>query len=216
MRPVTLRRPGTATAAIAAGLLVTALAGCGGSPGVPSAGSAPSAGSPVSTPALAGGPLASGTTGPASPAPSACSVLRQADVLAVAATFHGEAITIDGHTQSSQPPLNVCGFNQKGVYASDGGTATVAGDEWAQLTVIANGNNIGDYSPDGPAIHGLGYSAYWDPGIDTVVVLVGQNVFQVEDDVPVDVSIFPNVVAARQQAATALAAKILSHIPPGA
>jgi hypothetical protein len=209
MRPVTVRRSDAATTAIAAGLLVTALAGCAGSTGVPTAGS------PVSSPAVAGGPLAGGTTGPASPAPSACSLLQSADVLAVAATFRSITITIDGHTRSSQPPLNVCGFNQKGVSTSDGGTLTAAGDEWAQLTVIADGDNIGDYSPDGPAIHGLGNGAYWDPGTDTVVVLVGQNVFQVEDDVPVNVNVYPDLDAVRQQAATALAAKILSHMQPG-
>jgi hypothetical protein len=44
------------------------------------------------------------------------------------------------------------------------------------------------------------------------VILVGQNVFQVVDDVPVNFSIYPNLDAARQQAATALAAKILSHL----
>ncbi|WP_300605514.1 hypothetical protein [Trebonia sp.] len=208
MRPVTVRRPGTAAAAIAAGLLMTMLAGCGSSPTVPSVPST------IPTPALAGGPVAGGATGPASPAPSACSLLRSADVLAVAATFRDITISIDGHIQSSQPPLNVCGFNQKGVSASDDGTLTVAGDSWAQLTVIADGNDIGDYSPDGPAIHGLGYAAYWDPGIDTVVVLVGQNVFQVEDDVPVNTVIYPNLDAVRRQAASALAAKILSHLQP--
>jgi len=102
------------------------------------------------------------------------------------------------------------------VSTSGGMTTTLSGDQWAQLTVIADGNNIGDYRPDGPAIHGLGHGAYWDPGSDTVVVLVGQNVFQVVDDVPVNISVYPNLDAAREQAATALAAKILSHLPPGA
>ncbi len=51
----------------------------------------------------------------------------------------------------------------------------------------------------------------WDPGADTLVVLVGQNVFQVVDDVPANINIYPDIAAARQQAATALAAKILSH-----
>jgi hypothetical protein len=128
----------------------------------------------------------------------------------------GATITIDGHTRSSQPPLSACGFNQKGVSSSDGMTTTLSGDQWAQLTVIADGNDIGDYSPDGPAIRGLGHGAYWDPGSDTIVVLVGQNVFQVVDDVPVNLSVHPNLDAAREQAATALAAKILSHLAPGA
>ncbi len=45
-------------------------------------------------------------TATASAAPSACSLLQQADVLAVAATFRGSTITIDGHSQVSQPPLD--------------------------------------------------------------------------------------------------------------
>jgi hypothetical protein len=44
------------------------------------------------------------------------------------------------------------------------------------------------------------------------VVLVGRNVFQVVDDVPVNIGVYPNLEAARQQAATDLAAKILSHL----
>jgi hypothetical protein len=211
MRPIIVRRPGAAAAAIAAGLLAAALAGCGSSPGLPGISSPV----PVS-PVLASGAAAGGSTGPASPAPAACSLLRSADVLTVAATFRGATITIDGHSQDSQPPLNQCGFNQKGVSTSDGITTTLSGDQWAQLTVIADGNNIGDYSPDGPAIHGLGNGAYWDLGSDTIVVLVGQNVFQVVDDVPVNLGIYPNLGAAREQAATALAAKILSHMGSGA
>ncbi len=208
MRLVTVRRLGTATAAVAAALLVTALAGCGSSPGratVP--GTVPASARPV-------GSAASATAGTASVAPPACSLLLPADVLAVAATFRGATISIDGHTQASQPPLDKCGFNQKGVSAADGITTTLSGDQWAQLTVISDGNNIGDYSPDGPVIHGLGNGAYWDPGTDTVVVLVSGNVFQVVDDVPANLTIYPDVAAARQQAATALAAKILSHLQP--
>ena len=207
MRPVTVRRLGTAAAAVAAGLLVTVLAACGSSPGLPSAPST------VPTSARPVGSVASAAGGPASAAPSACALLRQADVLAVAATFRGSTITIDGHSQVSQPPLDKCGFNQKGVSASaDGMTTTLSGDQWAQLTVIADGNDIGDYSPDGPVIHGMGNGAYWDPGRDTVVVLVSRNVFEVVDDVPVNLSVYPDLAAARQQAATALAAKILSHL----
>jgi hypothetical protein len=206
MRPITVRRPVAATAAMAAGLLVTALAGCGSSPGVPSIAS------PVPSPVPAGGPAAASTAGLASPAPAACALLRPADVLTVAATFRETTITIDGHARSSQPPLNQCSFNQKGVYASGDDTMTLSGDQWAQLTVIADGNDIGDYNPDGPAIHGLGHGAYWDPGSDTVVVLVGQNVLQVTDDVPVNLNVYPNLGAAREQAATALAAKILGRL----
>jgi hypothetical protein len=121
MRPITVRRPGAAAAGFAAGLLLTALAGCGSSPGVPS---------PVPIPAPASSPAAGGA--------------------------------------------------------------------------------------GGPAIRALGHGAYWDPGSDTVVVLVGRNVFQVVDDVPVNVGVYPSLGAARQQAATALAAKILSRMPPGA
>jgi hypothetical protein len=207
MRPITVRRLGAAAAAVAAGLLVTVLGGCGSSPGLPSASST----IPASAPA--GGPVAS-AAGPASAAPTACSLLRQADVLAVAATFRGATITIDGHSQVSQPPLNKCGFNQKGVStSSDGITTTLSGDQWAQLNVIADGNDIGDWNPgDGPAIHGLGNGAYWDPGRETVVVLVSGNVFEVVDDVPVNLDIYTDLAAARQQAATALAAKILSHM----
>jgi hypothetical protein len=40
---------------------------------------------------------------------------------------------------------------RQGVFASgDGITSTLSGDQWAQLNVIADGNDIGDYSPDGP------------------------------------------------------------------
>jgi hypothetical protein len=211
MRPVTVRRLGTAAAAVTAGLLATVLAGCSSSPGLPIARST------VTAQALPGGLVASATdgpaSGPASAAPAACSLLQQADVLAVAATFRGTTISIDGHTQASQSPLSKCGFNQKGVFAdSDGITSTLSGDQWAQLTVIADGNDIGDYSPDGPVIHGLGNGAYWDPGRDTLVVLVGRNVFEVVDDVPANLNLYPDLAAARQQAATALAARILSHM----
>src|SRR5215469_15476917 len=207
MRHITVRRLGTAAAAVAAGLVVTVLAGCGSSPALPIA--------PASVPAtfLPSGVVASASAGPASAAPSACSLLRSADVLAVAATFRGTTIGIDGHNQVSQPPLSQCGFNQKGVFADGGGiTSTLSGDQWAQLTVISDGNDIGDYMPEGPAIHGLGDGAYWDPGMDMVVVLVGRNVIQVVDAVPANPNIYPDVPAARQQAATALAARILSHM----
>jgi hypothetical protein len=44
------------------------------------------------------------------------------------------------------------------------------------------------------------------------VVLVGRNVFEVVDDVPANLNVYPDIPAARKQAATALAAKILSHM----
>jgi hypothetical protein len=105
----TVRRVGAAAAALTAGLLITGLAACGGSPGLPSGGSPIPIGSPVATghPVATGSPVA--TAAPAAPAPSACSLLRSADVLAVAATFRDTTITIDGHSQNSQPPLNQCG-----------------------------------------------------------------------------------------------------------
>ena len=215
MRPVTVRSLGTAMAAVAAGLLVTVLAACDSSPGLPSAPSTvPASALPFSSFASAVASAASAAAAPAPSAPSACSLLQQADVLAVAATFRGTTITIDGHSQVSQPPLNKCAFNQKGVFDSGGGiTSTLSGDQWAQLNVIADGNDIGDWNPkDGPVIHGLGNGAYWDPGRETVVVLVGRNVFEIVDDVPANIDIYPDLAAARQQAATALAAKILSHL----
>ena len=211
MRAATFRRLGSAMAAVAAGLLMTVLSACDSSAGLPGA---PSTVQTSALPtALPAGSAASATTAPASAAPSACSLLRRADVLAVAAMFRGSTITIDGHSQASQPPLDKCGFNQKGVSSSaDGITSTLSGDQWAQLNVIADGNDIGDYNPkDGPAVHGLGDGAYWDPGRDTVVVLVGRNVFEVVDDVPVNIDVYPDLAATRKQAATALAAKILSH-----
>jgi hypothetical protein len=36
------------------------------------------------------------------------------------------------------------------------------------------------------------------------------------DDVPVNLNVYPNLEAAREQAATALAAKILGHVRAGA
>ena len=207
----TVRRASTAAAALTYGLLVAGLAACGGSPGLPSGGSPIPVGTPLVTGSAAtGSPVSAGA--PAAPGPSACSLLRPADVLAVAATFRDTTITIDGHSQNNQPPLNQCGYNQKGVFASGGITTTLSGDMWATLSVIANGNNIGDYSPDGPAIHDLGSGAYWDPGSDTVVILAGQNVLQVVDDVPVNGDVYTDLAATRQRAATALAARILGHM----
>ena len=50
-------------------------------------------------------------------APAACSLLKPADVLAMAATFPRDTITIDGHSQKNEPPTSECGYNQKGVFA---------------------------------------------------------------------------------------------------
>ena len=129
MGPVTARRLGTATAAIAAGLLVTVLAACDSSPSLPSAPSTvPASALPFSSFASAVVSAASADAAPAPSAPPACSLLQQADVLAAAATFRGTTITIDGHSQVSQPPLDNCAFNQKGVFASGGGiTSTLSG-----------------------------------------------------------------------------------------
>jgi hypothetical protein len=44
-------------------------------------------------------------------------------------------------------------------------------------------------------IHGLGNGAYWDPGRDTVVVLVSGNVFEVVDDVPANLSVYPGLAS---------------------
>lgn len=82
------------------------------------------------------------------------------------------------------------------------GTARRLGTAGLLMTVLA---------ACGPVIHGLGDGAYWDVGRDTVVVLVGRNVFEVVDDVPANIDIYPDVAGARLQAATALAGKILSH-----
>ncbi len=41
---------------------------------------------------------------------------------------------------------------------------------------------------------------------------MSRNVFEVVDDVPVNLDVYPDLAATRQQAATALAAKILSHL----
>jgi hypothetical protein len=148
---------------------------------------------------------------PTSP-PAACSLLSAADVLGVARTFRGITITIDGHEQRSESPqISVCGFNQKGVHASGGGTMTDSGDRWAQLTILAGAASY-DFSPAGyPAISGLGDGAYWDDGQHQVVIREGQDVLQVIDELPVNVDAHPNLTAAYRQAAQALAVKILSH-----
>ncbi len=182
-------------------LLAALAAGCG------AAGTVTSSGVQHNAPA-------SSTAGAAPPAVlSACSLLKPADVLAVAATFPRDTITIDGHDQSSTPPTSECGYNQKGVFStSDGMDMTMSGDQWAQLTVVTGGAAYA-FTPAGNAmIKGLGDGAYWDAGSNTVVVLVGQNVLQIVDDVPANVTSTPAVAAAYRQAAQGLAVKILSRV----
>ena len=158
-------------------------------------------------------PVPSSGPGTASaPALSACSLLKPADVLAVAATLPDVMITIDGHQQHSAPPTNECGYNQKGVYTGNDAGMTVNGDQWAQLTVVTGGASYAFDPPGNGTIKGLGNGAYWDAGTNTVVVLVGQNVLQVADQVPANVNSTSAIAAAYRQAAQVLAAKILSHI----
>jgi hypothetical protein len=181
-------------------LMMAVAAGCGAAGPLTPAGAQPS--SPAS-PAAAKAPAA----------PAACSLLKPADVMAVAATFPHDTITIDGHTRGSKPPANECAFNQKGVFTtSDGITTSLTGDQWAQLTVIARGADYAFNPPGNGAIKGLGEGAYWDAGASTVVVRVGQNVLQVVDNVPANVGSTSAVGAAYRRAAQALAAKILGHM----
>jgi hypothetical protein len=70
-------------------------------------------------------------------------LLTSADVMAVAATFPSDTVTIDGNQQHNTPPTSECGFNQKGVYTGNGMTNTSSGDHWAQLTVITGGASYG-------------------------------------------------------------------------
>jgi hypothetical protein len=181
-------------------VLMAVAAGCGAAGPLTSAGAQP--GSPASSVAAK-----------APAAPAACSLLKPADVLAVAASFPHDTITIDGHTQDTKPPTNECAYNQKGVFAtSDGITTSLTGDQWAQLTVIAGGADYAFSPPGNGAITGLGDGAYWDAGSNTVVVRVGQNVLQVVDNVPANVGSTSAVGAAYRRAAQALAAKIVSHM----
>jgi len=189
-----------ARAAAGFALLMAVAAGCG------AAGPLTSAGAPPSSPA-------SSAAAKAPAAPAACSLLKPAEVLAVAATFPHDTITIDGHTQDSQPPTNQCGYNQKGVFTtSDGITTSLTGDQWAQLTVIAGGADYAFNPPGDGAINGLGDGAYWDAGSNTVVVRMGRNVLQVVDNVPANAGSTAAVGAAYRRAAQALAAKIVSHM----
>jgi hypothetical protein len=205
--PVTLIR-------LAAGfaLLAVIAAGCGTagathSPGVQ--------GQPASSAgrSTAVGQVPSSAPGTASAAAlSACSLLTPADVMAVAAAFPGDTVTIDGNQQHNTPPASECGFNQKGVYTGNGMTNTSSGDHWAQLTVITGGASYAFNPAGNDTISGLGDGAYWDAGTHTVVIRKGQNVLQVIDEVPVNLSASPDLVTAYRQAAQALAAKILSHV----
>jgi hypothetical protein len=202
--PVTLIRSAAGFA-----LLVVLAAGCGTtgaahSPGVP--------GQPASSPgrSSAVSQLPASAPGTA-PALSACSLLTSADVMAVAAAFPRDTVTIDGHRQHNTPPASECGFNQQGVYTASGMTNTSSGDHWAQLTVITGGASYAFNPAGNDTISGLGDGAYWDVGTHTVVIRQGQNVLQVIDEVPVNLSASPDLLAAYRQAAHALATKILSH-----
>ncbi len=204
--PVTFNR-----SAVGFALLVILAAGCG------TAGAAHSPGLP-GQPAISAG-RSSAVSQLRSPAPgtasaaalSACSLLTPADVSAVAAAFPSDTVTIDGSQQHNTPPASECGFNQKGVYTTDGMTNTSSGDHWAQLTVISGGASYAFNPAGNDTISGLGDGAYWDAGTHTVVIRKGQNVLQVIDEVPVNLSVSPDLVAAYRQAAQALATKILSH-----
>lgn len=204
--PVTLIR---STAGFA--LVVVLATGCGTtgaahSPGVP--------GQPASSAgrSSAVSQLPSSAPGAASSAAlSARSLLTSAEVMAVAAAFPSDTVTIDGNQQHNTPPASECGFNQKGVYSANGMTNTSSGDHWAQLTVITGGASYA-FNPSGnDTISGLGDGAYWEAGTHTVVIRKAQNVLQVVDEVPVNLSASPDLVAVYRQAAQALATKILSH-----
>jgi hypothetical protein len=185
----------------AASALTAAAAACSGTPITPAVGSGPAVGSDPS-----------GSSGSAAPALQACSLLMEADVQAVAASFKHIKITVVSHMQSNDPPVNKCGFNQKGVFRSEGLTNTESGDRWAELAVVSNGADFA-FEPSGNvAISGLGDGAYWERGTHQVVVRVGRNVLQVSDEVPVDPGAFPDITVAYRQAAQALATKIVSHL----
>jgi hypothetical protein len=195
---------GRAAVAAAASILVLGAAGCAGSPAPPAAAGA---GAPASQPSAS----AAGS-GPAAVLP-ACSVLMRGDVLAVAAAFPHDTIAIDGHEHSSDPPTNECSFNQKGVFTgSDGITVTLSGDHWAKLTVVTGGASYAFNPAEGTAVTGLGGGAYWTSGDHTVVIRHGRDVLQVVDEVPVNPDASPGLVAAYQQAARALATRILSRL----
>jgi hypothetical protein len=207
--PATLKR---AAVAAAASILMTGAAGCAGSHASPAPAGGGTNGSTAGGGTVGGQvPSSAPETAPAA-ALSACALLIRADVMAVAATFPKDTITIAGHLHSDAPPTNKCAFNQKGVYTGNGMTMTLSGDHWAQLTVVANGSSYAFRPGGNDRISGLGDGAYWSPGDHTVVIRKGNDVLQVSDEVPVNPSASPDLVAAYRQAAQALAAKILSHV----
>jgi hypothetical protein len=190
-------------------LLVTLAAGCGtGGAASPSAGQHQAPGVSATDE-----PAPTAPAGAATAVHSACSLLKRADVLAVAATFPRDTITIDGHSQHSEAPTSECGYNQKGVFPQGGGiTMTLSGDQWASLTVVSGGADYAFNPTAGQAINGLGDGAYWDPGSNTVVVRMGRDVLQVVDNVPANANSTGAVGAAYRRAAQALAAKILARM----
>jgi hypothetical protein len=132
-------------------------------------------------------------SGKAPAAPPECSVLRPADVLAVAATFPHVTITIDGHDQHSAPPT------------------TLSGDQWAQLTVVARRRGV-RLQPRARRQHqGTGGRRLLGCRQQHRVVKVGQDVLQVVDNVPASTTSTSSVATAYRQAAQALAAKIVSR-----
>ncbi|HEX9541658.1 MAG TPA: hypothetical protein VGA04_26140 [Streptosporangiaceae bacterium] len=205
--PVTLIRSAAGFA-----LLTVIAAGCGTAGATHSAGVQ---GQPASSAGrgTAVGQVPSSAPGTASAAAlSACSLLTPADIMAVAAAFPSDTVTIDRNQQHNTPPASECGFNQKGVYTGNGMTNTSSGDHWAQLTVITGGASYAFNPAGNDTISGLGDGAYWDAGTHTVVIRKGQNVLQVIDEVPVNLSASPDLATAYRHAAQALATKILTHV----
>jgi hypothetical protein len=132
--------------------------------------------------------------------------------MAVAATFKDIRVTVTAHHHSTDPPEDICGFNQKGVFHSDGLAQSLSGDRWAQVTVVSSGASYA-YEPAGNvAISGLGNGAYWEEGTHQVIVKEGQNVLKISDEVPGDPDMFPDLTTAYRQAAHPLAIKIVSHL----
>jgi len=89
---------------------------------------------------------------------------------------------------------------------------TSSGDSWARLTVVTGGAPYAFDPAGNDTINGLADGAYWHAGSHTVVIRAGQNVLQVSDEVPANVSSTAGLVAAYRQAAQALATKILSRM----
>lgn len=145
------------------------------------------------------------------PPTAACAVLTQDEVLAVASTFQQTTITIDGHKQNSNPPTEVCGFNQKGIWTGNGITSSSSGDKRAQLTLVSGGADYAYQPGSNDRIPGLGDGACWDSDTHTVVVLKGGDVLQIIDDAPATLTVYQDLAAVDRQAAQALAAKILAR-----